>query len=499
LAGLLAGTIGQAIGTTIKIQSDRTALRINIWWHLFTNGQLAWVMATVVMLYVSLGTEGTTAFVAGLALRDWLWVSLISLVGSTFIGVVMWLLTDDVRRTRDERWTAATFVAYEIVGLAMGMFQAYTWNLSILAGAAVGFVVPLLLVSISSSMWTSDQQMRMPRPRTLATTVERAATIAPPSDPDSAEIRGFTLLQSGRWIEARDSFTSMLSHPLEPLRRAGVLRNIMGTYAQEGSLESAIEYGNQSLQVLEAYRRGGCKPTELSELDELEENIRGHLQRLRGGAPYQMSSVHLVWQRCIGASFVLSIALVAVYSVYVRFARTGYESTAYKHLSRLGTGTALTLGQCDLTASEALGRTENIGKESSAIVASGGLVSARHRAGDAEFYLLVRDPGEADWHVLHNPKTDYDWLTKVWLTEVRASTRTVIILGATGSATSGRLNDGSRVQALPSDLNYCGARLVAVEPGTQPRGFWGDFIERNKRLVSRVRSLLGVEEGPRAR
>src|SRR6266481_1671543 len=104
----------------------------------------------------------------------------------------------------------------------------------------------------------------------------------PSSTVDATEMRGFTFLQAGRWSDARECFTEMLSHPLEPIRRAGILRNIMGTYAQEGAAQDAMEFGSRALQVLYAHRASGeCAPSDIPEIAELESNIKAHLQRLQ--------------------------------------------------------------------------------------------------------------------------------------------------------------------------------------------------------------------------
>ena len=111
---------------------------------------------------------------------------------------------------------------------------------------------------------------------------------------------------------------------------------------------------------------------------------------------------------------------VLIYTVYVGVTGTGYEPSLRQHFEIVHRGVALDLASCyprfPITE-EVVGAPANQPREQ---IPSGSFVSAAFRAGDTEFYLLVKRPDERDWLVLHNPKLDYrDYRTRAWVAELR--------------------------------------------------------------------------------
>lgn len=160
-AGFLGLAIGQGIGASIKIKSDRVSMKINVLWHLFANGQIGWIALSLTLMSASLRDKSAgIAFMKQQGIQYSLSAVLVAAIGSSLVAFIMWPFVLNPLRQRDERWRVGTMLFSLLVGVSMGIAQASMWGLSIPFGAVFGFLLLLFLIPVSSSMWTKDQAKR---------------------------------------------------------------------------------------------------------------------------------------------------------------------------------------------------------------------------------------------------------------------------------------------------------------------------------------------------
>jgi len=159
--GLFGLALGQSIGASVRVTSDRASMRINVLWHLFANGQIGWITLSLTVMSLTLRDKTTgIAFMKQHGIQYGLSAASVAAIGCTLIAFVMWPFVLNPLRQRDERWRVGTMVGALLVGISMGITQSFMWGLSIPIGGAIGFLLAIFLIPASSSMWEKDQSRR---------------------------------------------------------------------------------------------------------------------------------------------------------------------------------------------------------------------------------------------------------------------------------------------------------------------------------------------------
>jgi hypothetical protein len=160
-AGLLGLAIGQGIGASIKIKSDRLSMKINVLWHLFANGQIGWIAFSLALMSATLKDKSAgIAFMKQQGIQYSLSAVLVAAVGCSLAAFIMWPFVLNPLRRRDDGWRAWVVLLSLLLGVSMGIVQAIIWRFSIPFGAVFGFLLMLLLMPVSSPMWERDQARR---------------------------------------------------------------------------------------------------------------------------------------------------------------------------------------------------------------------------------------------------------------------------------------------------------------------------------------------------
>lgn len=155
------------------------------------------------------------------------------------------------------------------------------------------------------------------------------------------------------------------------------------------------------------------------------------------------------------------------YWAYVSLFGTGYESKGWQHFSHVLKGVSLELDACDRPAPRELGpvdATDQHPKE----LKSGELVAAQFQETDRTFYVfLISAEKPGAWLVVHRPKSDYKGFVgfggKIWLTEVpKIPAGVYFLVAGVGSSHVATLEDGSKLDVLPSALKYTDPQMVNI-------------------------------------
>jgi hypothetical protein len=162
VAGLIGLVIGQAIGGSIPVRSDRADATICCVWHFAANGSILWMATTAACLTCSLGRDVTKALVQAsgpyrlAALVFAIGLPTAVVIGGIHFGLGRFLF----RRALEQAAAILSWLLALLVGGAAGLVQSWILKISLVPGLLAGVAFALMLVPLSSGMLMSDLQRR---------------------------------------------------------------------------------------------------------------------------------------------------------------------------------------------------------------------------------------------------------------------------------------------------------------------------------------------------
>ncbi|RLI97874.1 MAG: hypothetical protein DRO99_02180, partial [Candidatus Aenigmatarchaeota archaeon] len=163
IIGLVGLLLGQGIGASIPVRNDRVCWWIDTLWHFVANTSIIWFFATMVVMGISLGNDGSKKVVTSAG--SWQFAILIAAIAAlTALGMVFQLYVvvelfarhgmRDFASTLSKLFPPATCITVAVLqSLMLGVHVAW--------GVLMGFLVPFIIVPMSMSMRDRDQMRRM--------------------------------------------------------------------------------------------------------------------------------------------------------------------------------------------------------------------------------------------------------------------------------------------------------------------------------------------------
>ncbi len=160
VAGLIGLVIGQAIGASIPVRSDKIDAAICCVWHFAANGSILWMATTAACLTFSLGQDGAKALVQAhgpysfAALVFAIGLPTAVVIGAMHFGLGRFLF----RRALEQTAAILPLLLALLAGGAAGLLQSWILKIGLVPGLLTGVMFALMLVPVSSGMLMSDLQ-----------------------------------------------------------------------------------------------------------------------------------------------------------------------------------------------------------------------------------------------------------------------------------------------------------------------------------------------------
>jgi len=161
LVGFIVGIIGQAIGMSIKITSDKTASIITMYWHYIANHIIAWFLIIPVGFSLLLGPETTSIFFKGLG-NEFLYAFVLLSTINGFLVCLIMIVSGNMLRRQNPLGMLLNRLGPIVVSIFCCTQIYAIYDVSVVFGIAIGLILPFILIPICSRMWRKDMLQRNP-------------------------------------------------------------------------------------------------------------------------------------------------------------------------------------------------------------------------------------------------------------------------------------------------------------------------------------------------
>ncbi len=163
LVGFIGLLIGQGIGASIPVRSDRLSFAIDTIWHYGANVCIIWGIFSLISIGISLGEEGTQALV--MYFGQWKFAIIIagvSLVLGWLIAFQMYVVAGFFVRMGSMEFAALMARLLPIATcIFVGIAQCVFFGINIAWGIGGGLVLPFIMIPLSIHTRNKDTERRM--------------------------------------------------------------------------------------------------------------------------------------------------------------------------------------------------------------------------------------------------------------------------------------------------------------------------------------------------
>ncbi len=162
IVGLFGLIIGQIIGASIPVKSDKLACNITIAWHYLANTIIVWSLLATTATSIILGRDIAKEFFTIAGNTYTIITVIIAAIGSQLIFLSLGISGRISLSGNLELGTSLARLLPLTIGVGMGILQFWIFGLNVFMGIAIGFFLPFILIPICAKMWQKDMLMRNP-------------------------------------------------------------------------------------------------------------------------------------------------------------------------------------------------------------------------------------------------------------------------------------------------------------------------------------------------
>jgi len=162
LVGLVGLLIGQGIGASISVKSDKVSFALDNLWHYGANSVVIWSMFSSMTISMSLGKEAAQALVVSFG--PWEFALAIAGAGLIVGWTIAFQLYVVVEFLAQRGMTELATLLARLFPLATCLFvsvvQSLFFGVNLLWGVGVGFFAPFLIIPLSIHTRGKDEERR---------------------------------------------------------------------------------------------------------------------------------------------------------------------------------------------------------------------------------------------------------------------------------------------------------------------------------------------------